>query len=644
MRVAEPGTENMTLLLENINRRRYANFTEQVKGLGEQMEKLPDQGIPERYLELRRRRRKGAELSDLLPETYALVREASRRTINIHQWDVQVQAACALAEGRVLEMQTGEGKTFVAPLAACLYALDQRGVHVLTANDYLAGRDTKILQPVYNLLGLRAGCVLADTQGKERAAAYTADVTYTTVVQLGFDFLRQYFQQAPDTLRRYDIWQYLRSEIDGSTRENRCLRGRYYAIMDEVDSILIDYARRPLSLSIEAENQRPVEVYERARQFAREMLEAERDYTLDKVRTKVELTEKGKQHITTLQREYGYLHLMDSEWQERLEEALIAEHLLNKGVDYVVQGTNIWLVDQTSGRLMIGQRMGGELHQAVEMKEGVPILPRQRVAKKITVQSLIRPYEHLAGMTGTAWEARHEFKNVYNMKTVRFTPRITERTEFRSDQIFASDEARWEAVARHVSEEHAKGKPILVGSRSVEASQHLSEVLQEQGIAHEVLNAVNHAREAEIIALAGEKGHVTVSTNMAGRGVEIKLGEGVPELGGLHVIGGERHTLRRVDRQLAGRTGRRGQPGSVQFYASLDDDVFAVFSERFRARLKRKFSRADSQPIPPGKLMSVIEDGQRKFAKHFAQMRRALLVRDLAQEEGDKILFGQENI
>ena len=607
----------MDSLYEVLQRRCCWENVGRINRLESRVLDLPDGELRERALELRRRRRKGAELSELVPEMFALVREACRRAIGIHPWEVQVQAAIALSEGRVVEMQTGEGKTFVAPLAAALYALDQRGVHVVTANDYLAGRDARVLAPAYNMLGLKVGCVLADTQGRERASAYLQDITYTTVPQLGFDFLRQFFQQSPDTLRKYDMWQYLKSEIDGSTRESRCLRGRYYAILDEVDSILVDYARKPLSLSVEAESQRPLDVYQKARQYVLDVLQEEQDY--------------------------GYLHQMDSDWEERLEEALSAEHLLKKGVDYVVQGPNVWLVDQTSGRLMIGQRMGGDLHQALECKEGVPVQPRQRVAKKITVQSLIRPYEHLAGMTGTAWEARSEFSGVYGMKTVRFEPRLPERTDFRPDVVFPDSEARWEAVVEDIVREHARGQPILLGSRSVDSSQHLSDMLKARGVPHEVLNAVNHAREAEIIALAGQKGSVTVSTNMAGRGVEITLGEGVPELGGLHVIGAERHTLDRVDRQLSGRTGRRGQPGSVQFYASLDDDVFQVLPEGTRQRLKRRYSRGDGQPIPAGKLDGLIRHSQRKFSKHFAQMRRVLLIRDLAQEEGDKILFGKDS-
>ncbi|MBS3764265.1 MAG: preprotein translocase subunit SecA, partial [Planctomycetes bacterium] len=554
--------------------RRYRKLTQRVEKHEAGFREEDDAQLREAYLELRKRRRKGAALDSLAPEVFALVRETSRRKINIRQYPMQVQAGFALAESNVLEMKTGEGKTFVAPLAAALYALDQNGVHVLTANDYLAGRDAEKLKPVYEQLGLKVSCVLADTPPRERAAAYNADITYTTVPQLGFDFLRQYFQEDPDSLRQRNMWKYMRSELDDSTREGRCLRGRYFAILDEVDSILIDYARRPLSISVQADIQHPAELYAVVRQFALTTLQEDKHYEIDKVERNVDLTDRGTEQIRTLSEEYGHWHLLEAEWEKRVEEALVAEYLYEKGTHYVIRQGTVCLIDQTSGRLMVGQRLGGELHQAVEAKEGVQICPRQEVAKKITVQSLIRPYDHLSGMTGTAWEAKRELSNVYSMKTVRFPPRRADQTEFRPDAAFAESDHRWEAVVEEVDAEHAKGRPLLVGTRSVEASEQLSEMLEEKGIEHDVLNAVNHEREAEIIAHAGEVGRVTVATNMAGRGVEITLGEGTADRGGIHVLGTERHLLGRMDRQLAGRTGRRGQPGSVHFFASLEDDIF----------------------------------------------------------------------
>lgn len=633
----------MSRIAEILAHRRHNRIIAAVNQLEPEMRELDDDEIPDRYIELRRRRRKGVSLNQLTPETFALMREATRRAIGIRQYDVQLRVGAGLAEGAVAELKTGEGKTFAAPLAAALFGLDCRGVHILTANDYLAGRDRRILEPAYQLMGLSVASVLADTPPRERSSAYSADITYTTVVQIGFGFLRQYFQQDPGTLRRHDMWQYLRSEIDGSTRESRCLRGRHCAILDEADSILIDYARQPLSLSVQAELQRPTQLYPAVRTFALENLRSPGDFELDKIQRSVELTDKGKKKLQPLTEQYGHFHLMEAEWEERAEEALRAEHLFKKGTHYVVKDGIVVLVDDTSGRLKIGQRLGGELHQALEAKEGVKIHPRQQVAKKITIQSLIRPYDHLAGMTGTAWEARAEFNSVYSMKTLRFSPRLADQTRFHDDMVFLDSDERWDAVARQVEQENARGRPVLVGTRSVDASQHLSELLEERGIEHDVLNAVNHTREAEIIAEAGERGKVTVATNMAGRGAEIKLGEGVKELGGLHVLGTERHALHRLDRQLAGRTGRRGQPGSVQFCACVEDDVFEAVPERTRQRLENKYSE-NGRLIPHRKATKLVRNAQSRFSDHFARVRKSLLVKDLAQEEGDKILFGQDKL
>ena len=630
-------------LLENIRHGQCWRQAALIGRLEPTVEKLPDKELRQRATNLRQRRRKGAQLPQLMPEMFALVREASRRTIGIRQYDMQIAGGAALANGSVIEMDTGEGKTFITPLVASLWALDRSGVHVLTANDYLAGRDAGMLRPVYEMLGFSLGVVLADTAMAERARSHAADITYTTVPQLGFDFLRQYFEQSPDTLRTHNMWKFLRSEIDGTTRENRCLRGRHYSIMDESDSVLIDYARTPLSISVQAETQRPPEAYAAARGFALDTMVEQTDYKIDRVKRSLELTEKGKTRTRDLQEEFGYLHMMDSEWEERVREALAAEFLFRRGEHYVVQSNRAVLVDPTSGRLMIGQRLGGESHQALEMKEGLPIQPRQTVAKKITIQSLMRPYEELAGLTGTAWEARGEFRTVYEMNTVRFAPRLACQRVRRPDVFFIESEHRWEAVADDVTREHAKGRPVLVGTCSVDKSRTLSAMLTDRGIDHEVLNAVDHANEAEVIAGAGQRGAVTVATNMAGRGVEIKLGEGVREIGGMHVIGTERHTVARVDRQLAGRTGRRGAPGTAQFFASLEDEVLQALSERKRRRMKRALERANGKATSPT-LEHTYGTAQRIFEKRFSQIRRMLLVQDLAQEAADKILFGQQNL
>jgi preprotein translocase subunit SecA len=628
---------------ETIAIKRYQNICCEVNHLDGPMRDLPDEALMRKYQKLRRRRREGADLSDLLPTAFAIVREACRRTIGIRQYDLQIQAGAALVEGKVVEMKTGEGKTFVAPLAAALLALDPNGVHILTANDYLAGRDAEKLRPAYEMIGLHVGCVLADTPASRREQAYKCDVTYTTVVQLGFDFLRDYFRNDPKTLRQNDIWKFMRSNIDGTTRENRCLRGRHCCILDEVDSLLIDYARRPLSLSVQAENQHPPEVYRVTRNFVLTELTRDRDFEVDEVNRDVELTDEGIERVKSLQNEYSYLNLLSSEWEARVEEAISAELLFEKGVHYVLQNNCVCLVDQSSGRLMSGQRLGGELHQALEAKENVPIQPRQTVAKKITIQSLLRPYKHLAGMTGTAWEARREFQSVYNMKTVRFPPRLEDQTDVREPLLFSDNDARWRAVTDEIETEHAAGRPVLVGTRSVKSSEKLSDMLDQRGISHQLLNAVNEASEAEIIANAGEKGHVTVAAHMAGRGVEIALGDGVKDLGGMHVIATEFHPLHRMDRQLAGRTGRRGQPGSVRFFGCVEDDVFKSLTEREGKRL-RALMPDDDRPVDYKEVSSFIEKAQRRFARHFAQVRKKLLSRDLMREEGERILFGQDKL
>lgn len=630
-------------MAEKMRRRRCWQVTRQVARLEPEVKELEDEELRECAFELRRRRRKGTELLDLAPEMFALVREASRRFIGIRQYDLQIAGGFALAQGYVMELDTGEGKTFITPLAACLFALDRSGIHVLTANDYLAGRDAEILRPVYEGLGFSLGVVLADTGVRERMRAYAADVTYTTVPQLGYDFLRQYFEQAPDALRQRDIWQFLRSEIAGTTRQKRCLRGRHFAVMDEADSVLIDYARSPLSISVQADIQREPQTYIVARQFAMDSMQEKTHYTIDRVKRQLELTEKGKRKSLDLRDEFGYMHLMDGEWEERVREALTVEHLYQKGEHYVIREDMAILVDQTSGRLLLGQRLGGETHQALEAKEGLPIRPRQTVAKKVTVQALIRPYEHLAGLTGTAWEAAGEFNTVYNMATVRFAPRLKCQREVRPDLFFADDDARWEAVVKDVAREHGKGRPVLVGTTSIEKSRHLSDLLDAADVPHVVLNAVDHANEAEVIADAGNLGAVTVATNMAGRGVEIKLGDGVVERGGMHVVGTERHIVARMDRQLSGRTARRGAPGTAQFFACLEDEVSNALSERRKRSMKSKIE-SKAGPASSAGLERQWRRAQGVFESRFAQIRRMLLVQDLAQEEADKILFGQQNL
>ena len=364
-------------------RRRYYRLTQQINALEERCRALPDEGIAERVAELRLRRRRGASLLNIRAELFALTREACRRAIGIRQYDVQIAAGLALSEEHVIQMNTGEGKTFVAPFAAALYALEGRGVHVLTANDYLVERDAKLLGPAYEMMGFRVGHVLCDTDLPERRKAYRADITYATVTELGHDFLREYLALAPQNLRQTDMWQYVRSEIDGRDREQRCLRGRHFAIIDETDSVLVDYARQPISISQVAEHQRDPEVYRACREFALQEMQEKTDYTLDLARRTLELTEKGEAKVSQAMRTYGYVAMLESDWKERLTEALMAEHLHRRGTDYVVQQGQVVLVDAISGRLMLGRRMGNELHQALEAKERVEVRPRQQRVKTV---------------------------------------------------------------------------------------------------------------------------------------------------------------------------------------------------------------------------------------------------------------------
>ncbi len=631
-------------LKEIVRKRRYRRWNERVNELEDDVRALSDADFPDRMSEFYRRRRKGEDLLDLLPEVFALVREASRRTIDIRQYDIQVRAAAALAEGRVIEMATGEGKTFVAPLAAGLHALERRGVHVMTANDYLAGRDHDILQPVYELLGLSAGVILADTAPSQRRKAYNADVTYTTVRQAGFDYLREYFQQTPEALRRRNMWAYLRSDIDGADPATRALGGRHFAILDEADKILIDDGRKPLSITVEAETQRPKEVYRRAREFALQEMEEPEDYTVDEVRREIKLTDRGRDKINELEERYGHLHQMFEDWVDRLKEGLEAEHFLEEGTDYVVQDDRAVLIEPSSGRLMSGQRLGGELHQALEAKEGLPIRDRRRVAKKVTIQSLIRPYTHLAGMSGTVWEARREFSRIYDMEAVRFEPRKSRQRRWESDLFFVDSEARWQELVRDIKDTHETGQPVLAATRSVDSSELLGSMLEEEGISHEVLNATDHAREAEILSEAGQKGSVTIAARLAGRGVEIKLGDGVAELGGLRVLGAQKNLVRRMDRQLAGRTARRGQPGSVRFYASLDDELMRAIPDDRVEKLKKSFGEGRNGPFTHRTLQKTFDRAQREFKRYFRQVRESLLAQDIAEEETDKMLFGQDKL
>jgi len=631
-------------LLDRARRRQYAAMVGEIVRLAKPMEGLSDRELRDRVHEMRMRRRSGAKLDELLTTMFALVQEAARRTLGMVHYHVQLVGGIGLHERRVVEMETGEGKTLVAPLAACLHALTGRGVHVITANDYLAARDAAWMGPVYEMLGFRVAPVLCDTPPEQRDEAYHADVTYTTVRQLGFDFLREYSALERQSLHRSGTWTYLASRLDGRAAGDRCLRGRHFAVLDEADSVLIDFARSPITITEPADRQRPPDIYNIARHFAATQMEQEEDYTVDEGRRRLELTDHGKEKTHALKDAHPQFDLLADEWEERVREALVAQFLMICGREYVVQDGRVEIIDEVTGRLMVGQRLGAEFHQALEAKEGVPIQPRQTPAKTITVQDLLRPYQHLAGMTGTAWAARAEFKKIYDMTVLRLPPRQLLRRMRRPDRVFCRAEARWEAVTKDICSVHATGQPILVGTRTLQASEELSERLKAEGIPHDVLNATRHAEEAKVIAKAGEKGHVTIATNMAGRGVEIPLGEGASDVGGLYVIGTERHEVVRLDHQLAGRCGRRGEPGAVQFYASLEDDILKILPERRRNRLLRRYDKAGRGVALPSHLARIFDDAQRRIEHHFAEIRQSLLKRQEQTQKMREMLYGKKDI
>ena len=605
--------------------------------------------------EFKDRLAKGESLGELLEEAFALVRESSRRTLGQRHFDVQLMGGIALHQGKIAEMRTGEGKTLVATLAAYLNALEGKGVHVVTVNDYLAKRDTVWMGQIYYTLGLQVGCITHDssyiydpsiqageTQDKERdqiggfkvvesylkpvsrQEAYAADITYGTNNEFGFDYLR-------DNMA-YD----LNAQVQ---------RGQHFAIIDEVDSILIDEARTPLIIS--APDQESSEWY---RDFARIIprLGPEGDYERDEKLKTVSLTESGinrVEHLLGLQDIYQekgikYLH--------HLEQALKAQVLFEKDKDYVVKDGQVVIVDEFTGRLLPGRRYSGGLHQALEAKEGVKVQPESLTLASISFQNYFRLYKKLAGMTGTAQTSAEEFFKVYGLEVVNIPTNKPMIRQNLPDRVYQTEKAKFQALAKEVAELHAKGQPVLVGTVSIQKNEYVSALLKIEGISHEVLNAKAHEREGEIIAQAGRKGAVTIATNMAGRGVDIILGGNPPsageadeirKVGGLHVIGTERHEARRIDNQLRGRTGRQGDPGSSQFFLSLDDDLVRVFGGEKMQQMMKGFHIPEDQPIESKLISSAIESAQGKVEGFNFDARKHLLEYDDVLNKHREVLY-----
>jgi len=629
-------------------------LVEATAGFEKDIKKLTDAKLRDKTDEFKKRLEKGESPEDLLPEAFAAVREAARRAIGQRHFDVQIAGGAILHSGKIAEMATGEGKTLVATLPLYLNALLGKGAHLVTVNDYLARRDTEWMGPIYHFLGLSVGAInheksfvfdpnpkapepseeeiKMDAQaslspeaeglgvGKflrevSRREAYAADITYGTNNEFGFD--------------------YLRDNMATDSRE-MVQRPLHYAIVDEVDSILIDEARTPLIISAPAE-----ESTEKYFQFASlvDKLVKDTDYAIDEKLRTAHVTEIG---IAKIERALGVTNLYERDFESihHMEEALKAKTLYHKDKDYVVREGEVIIVDEFTGRMLPGRRYSEGLHQAIEAKEGVQIQRESRTLATISFQNYFRLYEKLAGMTGTAATSAEEFHKVYKLDVVIVpTNKPMVRKAF-PDSVFKTEKAKWQAVIHEIVEKHEKGQPVLLGTTSIEKNELVSDLLKRKGTPHEVLNAKNHEREAPIIAKAGLKGSVTVATNMAGRGVDIKLGEGVVELGGLHIIGTERHEARRIDNQLRGRSGRQGDPGSSRFFVSLQDDIMRLFGGEAVAKMMETLRIPEDIPIENPMVSKALESAQSRVEGHNFDIRKRLVDYDDVLNKQREIIYG----
>ncbi len=615
--------------------RRLKRLAEQAAYVGTlepDFESLTDVELEAKTAEFKQRLENGEELDALVFEAYAAVREAAKRALGLRHFDVQVMGAIVLHEGDIAEMKTGEGKTLVATMPLYLNALTGTNVHLVTVNDYLAKRDTEWMGPVYAVLGLRAAFIRSQMPFTERREAYAADVTYGTNSEFGFDYLRDNMAVA------------LKSCVQ---------RGHDYAIVDEVDSILIDEARTPLIISGEPETAastyydfaRVVRALEGvATKFVPKGMakpEDDADYEFDE---KFKTVSPREPAIEKVERALGIENLYDprnAQLVNHLIQGLKAESLYQRDVDYVVMDGEVKIVDEFTGRIMEGRRWSEGLHQAIEAKEGVAIKEEHVTLATITLQNYFRLYEKLGGMTGTAKTEEKEFQEIYGLSVVEIPTNVPVARLDENDLIYKTKEARYDAVIGDIRERHEHGQPVLVGTISVEVSEHLSRLLERQGIPHNVLNAKQHEREAEVIKDAGERGAVTIATNMAGRGVDIKLGEGVRELGGLYVLGTERHEARRIDNQLRGRSGRQGDPGETRFYLSAQDDLVRLFAGDRIFSIIDRFKLPDDQPMEAGILTKQIEGAQKKVEEQNFVTRKNVLKYDDVMNSQRMVIYEQ---
>ena len=588
-----------------------------INALEPQMAALSDEELRAKTDEFKERYAKGESLDDLLNEAYAVVREASKRVLGMRHFDVQIMGGIVLHQGRIAEMKTGEGKTLVATLPVYLNALSGKGVHVITVNDYLARRDSEQMGQVYNFLGLSVGLIVHGLGFEERKEAYNADITYGTNNEYGFDYLRDNMVMRKEHMVQRDL---------------------NFALVDEVDSILIDEARTPLIISGSAE--KPKELYTTVSKII-PRLRPEEDYTVDEKQKNVTLTEEGVDHVEKL---LGINNLADEENLElshHVNQALRAHVIMKRDKDYVVKDGQVIIVDEFTGRLMFGRRYSEGLHQAIEAKEGVDIEKESQTLATITFQNYFRMYNKLAGMTGTAKTEEDEFRAIYGMDVVIIPTNKPIIREDKPGVIYRTQNGKYKAIASKVAELHLKGQPVLVGTVSIEISEMLSDILKRSGIPHQVLNAKYHEKEAEIVAQAGQRGMVTIATNMAGRGTDIVLGEGVTDLGGLYIIGTERHEARRIDNQLRGRSGRQGDPGTTQFYISLEDDLMRRFGADNIQGVMDKIGMDDDMPIENGMISRSIENAQKKVEARNFEIRKNVLEYDNVANKQREVIYGQ---
>ncbi|MBQ7085038.1 MAG: preprotein translocase subunit SecA [Anaerotignum sp.] len=610
-----------------------------IEALGPQYEALSDEELRAKTQEFRDRLAEGETLDDILPEAYAVVREASSRAhvLNMKHFPVQLMGGIIMHQGRIAEMKTGEGKTLVATLPAYLNALEGKGVHVVTVNDYLAQRDAEQMGQVYKFLGMTVGCILNSLNNDERRAAYNCDITYGTNNEFGFDYLRDNMV---------------------TRKEQMVQRELHYAIIDEVDSVLIDEARTPLIIS--GSGSKSTELYRVADMFVKKLkkgrilneaeamnalmkeeIQEEGDFVLDEKAKSVVLTQEG---VAKAEKFFSVDNLSDPdnlELQHHINNALKANYNMHLDKDYVIHEGEIVIIDEFTGRMMPGRRYSDGLHQAIEAKENVQVRRESQTLATITFQNYFNKYAKKSGMTGTAKTEEDEFRNIYGMDVIEIPTNLPVQRKDHEDAVYRTEAGKFRAVVRDIIAAHEKGQPVLVGTITIEKSEMLSKMLKMEGIKHQVLNAKYHAQEAEIIALAGQKGAVTIATNMAGRGTDIKLGEGVAELGGLKIIGTERHESRRIDNQLRGRSGRQGDPGESRFYISLEDDLMRLFGSEKTMKVVDAMGMTEDEPIEAGMLSKAIEGAQKKVEGNNFAIRKQLLEYDQVMNEQREIIYGE---